>query len=112
MSNVKHEQERTLAIVINSTSYEWHDQYITGAEIRKLGAIPEEDVIFLKIKEPWEDEKIENETRTDLARPGIEHFYSQPKVILIIVNGREKPWDKKEISFEEVIVLAFDPNAL
>jgi len=26
---------------------------------------------------------------------------------VIIVNGREKEWDEKEISFKEVIVLAF-----
>lgn len=29
------------------------------------------------------------------------------KVYTIIVNTREKPWDKKEISYEEVIVLAY-----
>ena len=35
--------------------------------------------------------------------------------VTIIVNGRKKIWEKKEISYEEVIVLAFgsytdDPN--
>lgn len=29
------------------------------------------------------------------------------KEVTIIVNTREKTWDKKEISYEEVIVLAF-----
>lgn len=29
------------------------------------------------------------------------------KSITIIVNAREKEWDKKEISYEEVVVLAF-----
>jgi len=28
--------------------------------------------------------------------------------VTIIVNTREKTWNKKEISYEEVIVLAFD----
>ena len=32
---------------------------------------------------------------------------SQEKQPAIIVNGREKPWNDKEISFEQVIVLAF-----
>jgi hypothetical protein len=26
---------------------------------------------------------------------------------MIVVNGREKPWNEKEISFEQVVVLAF-----
>ena len=29
------------------------------------------------------------------------------KDLIIIVNTREKVWDKKEISYEEVIILAF-----
>ena len=37
--------------------------------------------------------------------------------VVIIVNAREKKWDKKEISYEEVVVLAFgslstDPNVV
>lgn len=101
--------EKTLKLVINSREFDWYRQYITGAEIRKLGNIPAHDEIFLKIREPWEDELIEDNSRVDLARPGLEHFYSQepPKVFKLIVNGREKPWDKKEISFQEVVMLAF-----
>ncbi len=39
------------------------------------------------------------------------------KEITIIVNTREKKWDKKEISYKEVVVLAFgsysdDPNVM
>ena len=30
------------------------------------------------------------------------------KEVTIIVNTREKTWNKKEVSYEEVIVLAFD----
>lgn len=101
--------KKVLNLVINSKEYEWFRQYITGAEIRKLGDISAEDEIFLKIKQPWEDEQIEDSTRVDLARPGLEHFYSKEtsKEIKIIVNGREKPWDKKQINFQDVILLAY-----
>jgi hypothetical protein len=39
------------------------------------------------------------------------------KEVTIIVNTREKKWDKKEISYKEVVVLAFgsysdDPNVV
>jgi|SRR5450432_832826 len=104
-------EKKTLPLVINSKEFEWPEQYITGREIRKLGDISTDDEIFLQIKEPWSDELVLDNSRVDLARPGIEHFFSRevPKEVVIIVNGREKKWDKKEISFREVIELAGIP---
>lgn len=104
------EEKKVLHLTINGKNHEWFHQYITGAEIRTLGNIPAEDEIFLKIREPWEDEPIENTSRVDLARPGLEHFFSRenPKEIILIVNGREKKWNKKQINFEEVIILAYN----
>ena len=103
--------KNSLPLTINGKEYRWDKQYITGSEIKELGKIPADDELFLKIKEPWTDEKIEDKTEVDLARPGIEHFFSKEKPVIIIVNGREKPWEKKEISFVEVVMLAFGPNA-
>ena len=104
-----------LQLTINDKQYEWRQEYITGAEIRKLGSIPAEDEIFLAIKKPWDDEPIPDDKQINLARPEIEHFYSKDKnyKITIIVNGRPKDWTEKTITFEQVVVLAFvtyDPN--
>jgi hypothetical protein len=98
-----------LRLSINDKHYEWRQEYITGAEIRKLGTIPPDDEIFLAVKHPWEDEPIKDDTQVNLARPEIEHFYSKDKnfKIEIIVNGRQKSWAEKTITFEEVVVLAF-----
>jgi Multiubiquitin len=105
----RQENNNKLSLTINGKEHGWHEQYITGLEIRKLGSIPADDEIFLKIKEPWKDEPILDQTKVDLARPGIEHFYSKesPKQIIIIVNGREKPWNEREITFQQVVILAF-----
>lgn len=107
--------KHALQITINGKQYEWPQQYITGAEIRKLGNIPPDEDVFLAIKKPWEDEPIADDTKVNLARPEIEHFYSKDKhqKITLIVNGRPKPWAEKAITFEEVVILAFgsyDPN--
>ena len=96
-----------LHFTINGERFEWESQYITGMEIRKLGKILKEDEIFLSIKKPWEDELITDESKVDLARPEIEHFFSKPKTLTIIVNGTQKPWHKPKISFGEIIILAF-----
>ncbi|MCX6350239.1 MAG: multiubiquitin domain-containing protein [Bacteroidetes bacterium] len=108
----KNEQgKHVLHFEINGKDYQWHQQYITGAEIRKLGEIPKEDEIFLAIKKPWKDEPIMDDTKVDLARPEIEHFFSKKHGehdhFTIIVNGREKEWNERTISFEQVVILAF-----
>lgn len=102
---------KDLKLLINNRQYDWNDQYITGAEVKVLGGISSSELLFLKIKSPWEDELIEDETRVDLARPGIEHFYSRKQddhlPFRIIVNGREKEWGSRTISYEQVAKLAF-----
>jgi hypothetical protein len=111
----KDQEKAVLQIEINGEKHEWHHEYITGAEIRKLGNIPAEDEIFLAIKKPWEDEPIPDDKQVNLARPEIENFYSKDKEykISLIVNGRPKLWIENTITFEQLAVLAFgtyDPN--
>lgn len=112
----KNEHDKhVLHLIINGKQYEWPQQYITGAEIRKLGNMPPEDGVFLAIKKPWEDEAIADDTKVNLARPEIEHFYTKDnhQKITLIVNGRPKPWAERTTTFEQVVILAFgsyDPN--
>lgn len=98
-----------LVLIINEKRFEWRHEYISGAEIRVLGEIPTDDEIFLAIKKPWEDEPINDDTKVNLARPEIEHFFSKAKhgEVTIIVNGTPKKWVSKKISFKELIILAY-----
>jgi hypothetical protein len=105
----KHEK-KALHLIIDGRPFEWRDQYITGAEVRKLGQIPADCEIFLAIKKPRQDEVVLDDTRIDLARTGIEHFFHLKPIetpVIINVNGREKKWDKRQISYQEVVHLAF-----
>ncbi|MBD1395133.1 multiubiquitin domain-containing protein [Mucilaginibacter glaciei] len=101
--------KRFLMLTIHGKQYKWYEQYITGAEIKDLAAIEATDQLWLSIEKPWEDELISDHEKVDLARPGIEHFYSKPveKTITLIISGVPKSWDKPKISFKEVIVLAY-----
>lgn len=98
---------RVLQLTINGKSYEWHQQYIEGAEIRKMGHIAQEEEIFLAVKKPWEDEPIPDDKTVNLARPEIEHFYSKVKKVTIVVNGTPHKWTEEKICFKEVIILAY-----
>lgn len=99
----------TLTIIIDGKSHTIHQQYLTGREIKELGKIPLEHELYLKIKEPWQNELINDDTNVDLARPSIEHFFSKVKdrELTLIINGEAKKWDHPKISFKEVVLLAF-----
>lgn len=108
-------QEHVLHFTLNGKRHTWHEQYITGASIRKVGSLDADDEIFLKIEKPWEDEKVNDDTKIDLARPEVEHFISKEKPfkVAIIVNLKEHTWIEKKINFEQVVTLAYgtyDPN--
>lgn len=111
--NYTKNKDQILHLIINEEDYKWEHQYITGTQVRQLGHIPHDDKLFLMIKRPWEDEPISDDTKVDLARPGIEKFYSahvdEFKPVTIIVNGRPKQWNERRITYEQVVKLAF-PN--
>jgi hypothetical protein len=104
--------KRKLHFTINGVPFVWYKQYIRGIQIRELGKISSNDELYLDIPDGWQDDFIEDDEVVDLARPGVEHFVSREKPVsfIIIVNGREKVWKQRKISFEEVVLLAF-PNA-
>ncbi|WP_395974444.1 multiubiquitin domain-containing protein [Chryseobacterium cucumeris] len=107
--------KKKLQFFINDVPFIWYKQYIQGAQIRELGNISDQDDIFLDINPNWEDDLILDDEEVDLARPGNERFFSKPKTkqFKIIVNARQHEWTGENISFEQLVVLAFgsyDPN--
>ena len=108
----KKNEEHHLHLIINEKNYKWEHQFITGAQAKQLGSIPHSDKLFLAIKRPWEDEPISDDTEVDLARRGIEKFYSKSKddfeSVILVVNGRPKKWTERKITYEQIAKLAFD----
>ncbi len=109
--------KKKLHFLINDKPFTCYKQFIRGIQIRELGGILPDDDIFLDIKEGWQDDQILDDEVVDLARPGKERFFSKsrPTEFSIIVNAREKVWSEANITFEQVVVLAFgnydnDPN--
>jgi hypothetical protein len=63
-------------LFIDNQPFDWDKPTITGAEIRKLGGLPDNVQIFQKVPgKP--DREIHNETKVDLKGPGPERFSSQ-----------------------------------
>lgn len=101
--------KQKLKYSIDGKNFETDKQYIKGSQIRRQGNIAADFQIYLDNKQPWEDDLIEDDEIVDLARPGKEKFYSKKEIteFIIIVNGREKQWNQKTISFTQVVELAF-----
>lgn len=107
--------ESKLSFAIDGKSFETNQQYLTGLDIRRIGNIPDSHDVYLTVPKPWKNELIENNVEINLARPEVEHFISLEREIklTLIVNGKKKHWEKRTISFEEIVILAFvsyDPN--
>ncbi|UPZ17983.1 multiubiquitin domain-containing protein [Flavobacterium humidisoli] len=94
-----------LNFVVNKKSYEWFDQYITGEQIRKIAGIKSDDKLYLQITEPWEDELIFEDTRVNLARQGIEDFYTAEK-LKFTVNGKLFDWPEQFINGKQIREIA------
>lgn len=101
--------KKKLSFTINKKEYEWESQFITGKQLKEVGEINPEEELFLLGDSPEEHEMIDDDTNVDLARTGKEHFISKEAIIdvTIIVNGTPKKWNKKKITFVEVIIEAF-----
>jgi hypothetical protein len=101
--------KKHLKFTIDGEQFKWDNQFITGKELRQLAKLNSSDEIFLDVSGSYEDQLITNDTKVDLARPGVEHFFSQEreKQVMLIVNGTPKNWDKRKIKFEDVIILAY-----
>jgi hypothetical protein len=81
----------------------------TGEALYLLTGIPAHRELFREAEGNHEDELVpRSHNEIHLHQDG--HFYSQKeKGITIIVNLEEKTWDKRQISYEQVTLLAY-PN--
>lgn len=64
-------------VFIDNEPHPWEGDEITGAEIRELGALPDDVQIFHKVPgQP--DEEVKNDTVVDLTKqPGPDRFSTQ-----------------------------------
>jgi hypothetical protein len=96
-----HLTKKALNYIIEGESFETFDQYKTGTELKQLRGIPLDTELYLSIKEPYEDELIDNETRVNLARPEIEHFFVKLKLKLTI-NKEPFVWFNQFITGKQI----------
>lgn len=89
--------KRELNIRIEGRDYEWSNQFITGKQLRDLAGIPHNEILFLSLIDPWDDELVPNDGKVDLGRPGIENFYIRP-LLKFKIDGKTVSWNEQYIT--------------
>jgi hypothetical protein len=106
---VAFQTDRDFKLTLNDHQLEWGKPTIGGVILYKLANIGENEAVFLEVR-GGEDQLIEPADLIDLTAPGIERFITAPrapKTFEIIVNSRPREVDEKQVTFEQVVQLAF-----
>lgn len=103
------ETDRLYKFTLDERPFEWGKPAIQGAVLYKLGEVLKGKAVFLKVHDAT-PRFIKRGELVDLSAPGIEHFITGPKPITdyeIIVNARPRIVHDEDVSFEQVVQLAF-----
>jgi hypothetical protein len=101
--------DREFKLTLNDDQLKWGKAVISGAALHKLSNAPGDHAVYL-VASGGERRLIEPHELVDLSAPGIERFITGPKRPLtfeIIVNSRQKHVTEHDVTFEQVVALAF-----
>jgi Multiubiquitin len=79
----------------------------SGEALYALAEIPAGNELFREVEGDKEDEAIGRDANPVHLKED-EHFHSSPEEFKIIVNARQKLWCEEKISYEQVVVLAYE----
>ncbi|WP_051228303.1 multiubiquitin domain-containing protein [Pleomorphomonas oryzae] len=93
---------------VDGIPLEWPRKALTGANIKWLAG-KDEDLELVLERQDQPDKVIGDDEEVRIGNPGVEKLYTRPAQvsITIVVNTRPKVWNKKRISFEELVAIAF-----
>ncbi len=106
----EHEHKHEVRIHIDQQPYESPNP-TTGEALYDLGKVQKGLELFREVSGDREDPEVPKGPEVIHLEKN-EHFHSgppQPKHFEIFVNGRKKVVTTREVSFSEVVALAFDP---
>lgn len=104
--------DRSFRFEVEKDQQHWGKPLISGQVLRRLAKAGDGEVIFLSVP-GGQDRVIDRTELVDLNEPGVERFFKGPKPdpsVQIIVNTREKTVPSKDVTFDQIVQLAFPGN--
>lgn len=101
--------DRVYKLTLDERQLEWGKPVIKGAYLYKLGELAKGRAVFLRVR-GGEPRLVDRHELIDLTAPGVEHFITGPKPVVdyeIIVNARPRIVHDEDVTFEQVVALAF-----
>jgi len=102
-------QKDPLVFFIEEKEYKSFEQYHLGAGLKKMAGIPLEIELYLAVQAGYDPELIGNDTRVDLARKDIEHFFVKNK-LKFTINGKPFIWYHQYIKGSKIRELGEIPE--
>ena len=104
--------DRAFKFALNDRQMAWGYPDMPGNILYELAEASPEEAVFLEVR-GGEDRLIEPDDRVNLDAPGIERFITAPRPnvgFVIVVNSVEETVPDKQVTFEQVVKLAY-PDA-
>lgn len=101
------QSDRTFTLTVEERGWEWGVGSIGEADIRAISGISNDRELFL---DSDHDATIPRGSSIDLSGNGVERIRSrkvEPKVVHIVVNGRQREVSPGALSFEQLVTIAF-----
>lgn len=101
--------DRDYKLTVDGRSIAWGKPAIQGVQLYALAKAEGDTGVFLEVR-GGTDRLIDPGALVDLAAPGVERFVTAPKGQLtfdIIVNGRPRTVTGAQVTFEQLVQLAF-----
>lgn len=102
--------DRDFKFSLNDRQLAWGRSEMLGSVLYSLADASPEEAVFLEVR-GGTDQLIEPDERVNLDAPGIERFITAPKPhpvqYEIFVNGKPRKYHDEQISYEDVVRLAF-----
>lgn len=109
------QSDRNYRLSLNDHELRWGNPVIAGMALYTLANASDEQAVYLDTR-GGEDRLIEPSDQVDLTLSGVERFVTAARKYEIIINARPKVVSGRNVTFEQIIQLAFpgshDPNVV
>lgn len=104
--------DRTFRLIIGGSQVEWGKPAVSGLVLARLAGAGPRQGVYLHVSD-GDDVLVGLADLIDLSKPGVERFYVAPlpTEIAIVVNGRTRAVEDDEVTFEQIVQLAFPDDA-
>ena len=100
--------DRILTFTLDERGYEWGEPTISEAELRAISGTPANKMLLLE-RQDEPDLEIEPGSTVNLDAGGTERIRSEARRYRIIVNAREEIVTSNEVTYAQLVALAFQP---